>query len=191
MALASASVVSRKQPYVSDIVKSSPLMGEGWVGVTSAQASWLVACETRKLRPVNEPRNEDKSPSYWCKEEILLGSNAFRFNSYTVAAAPPPSPSPIEGEGSSWPHGSGPPKKSFLQLKDTALGRSLGPVPCDRFLNTRDLGALPASHQQVRQRQSPLASGMMIEASVNSEWCKSGRPRERSPACASSLMIGT
>jgi hypothetical protein len=30
------------------------------VGVTSAQASWLVACETRKLRPVSEPRNQDR-----------------------------------------------------------------------------------------------------------------------------------
>src|SRR5215470_534250 len=27
--------------YASDIVKPSPLMGEGWVGVTSAQTWWL------------------------------------------------------------------------------------------------------------------------------------------------------
>jgi hypothetical protein len=80
--------------------------------VTSAQASWLVACESRKLRPVSEPRNEDKV--------LLIGAKRRHswdrrlVVSMVILLRQHPHPAiPHRGGGSSWPHGSVPQRNRF------------------------------------------------------------------------------
>jgi hypothetical protein len=121
------------------------------VGVTSAQASWLVACETRNLRPVSEPRNEDKVLLIGAKRKHSWDRRLFV--SMVILLRQHPHPAlPLEGEGSPWPHGSGPPRKSFSQLKDTALAGPLQ-LRANVIGDDKKPGVLVGAGDRARQRR--------------------------------------
>jgi hypothetical protein len=82
-------------PTVPNILKPSPSMGEGWVGVMSAR-SRLAARECRKSRPFVSAGTRMKH--FREAKNGLLGSDVL-CGALAAAPPPPPKPSPIEGEG--------------------------------------------------------------------------------------------
>ena len=110
------SVVSRKYAYICDIVKPSPLMGEGWVGVTPAQMSWLAACELCGLLRGDKPGTKMKHVLTCAKRQASCVQLPLVYRLYWGTVTPT-LPSPIEGEGSSWQRGSDLPKRIVIGIE--------------------------------------------------------------------------